>query len=388
MDKEEDLLKTLELANTHQVQFSTKSRFNQPERLLVSSQQTETQVGNSSTSQPELFFYKFRVGLPRSIYGVKTIQLLRASIPNAAQQIPDGACVFWYYRLAAPGGVVEAPSLSNLYMVRLQPSYYKTEMINISASFAYNRLFQDYQDLATELAKACKADNINNSGTTFFIANDISITYNNTTNKFAMTGNDINYAYFIAGYADPNIPIKAALLQTQSARGTSGLYTDTGLPNIPGQPYIPNETLALRLGFTYDGVSATKSGVPTQLQYMFYRPIPYSQAGISYTTPYQGSYTYTADTYCDLVRTNIVSIYTDIVGGSTMDSGQGTNLLACIPVNTANLGVAFFQTTLDNKLTKVAETFDEVNVEMRDDYGQPYYVPNSAVVSLEIALSY
>jgi hypothetical protein len=204
-----------------------------------------------------------------------------------------------------------------------------------------------------------------------------------------MTGNNINYAYLIAGYSDPNIPIKAAQLQTQSARGTSGLYTDTGLPNIPGQPYIPNETLALRLGFTYDGLIATKSGVPSQVQYMFYRPVPTVQAGISYTSPYSASYTYVADTYCDLVRTNIVSIYTDIVGGSTMNSdGQGNNLLACIPVNTANLGVAFFQTTLDNKLTKVAEHFDEVNVEMRDDYGQPYSVPNSAVVSLEIALSY
>lgn len=386
---EEDLLKTLELANTHQVQFSTRSRFNQPERLLVSSQQTETQVGNSSTAQPELFYYKFRVGLPRTIYGVKSIQLLRASIPNASQQIPDGACVFWYYRLASVGGgVVEAPSLSNMYMVRLQPSYYKTEMIGSSVAFAYNRYFQDYQDLAAELAKACIADYINNSGTTFFIANDISITFDGNLSKFKMTGNNTNYAYLIAGYSDPNIPIKAAQLQTLSANAPNGLYTDTGLPNIPGQPYIPNETLALRLGFTYDGVSATKSGVPTQLQYMFYRPIPYTQAGISYTAPYYGTWTYSADTYCDLVRTNIVSIYTDIVGGSTMDSGQNTNLLACIPVNTTNLGVAFFQTTLDNKLTKVAEHFDEVNVELRDDYGQPFYIPNSGVVSLEIALSY
>jgi hypothetical protein len=105
------------------------------------------------------------------------------------------------------------------------------------------------------------------------------------------------------------------------------------------------------------------------------------------TTPYIVTY-YTADSYANLVYTNSVSLYADFTGGSTYDSINNTQLLACVPMNASNLGVTFYNTTLYCPLTKISDQIYEIEIRMLTDTGAPYNVPNSAIVSLELALTY
>ena len=178
-----------------------RSMLNQPALVSISSANaTSTGSGES--------FSEFRVDLPRPILKVKSIQLLNANIPECTQNIPDTACVFWYYRLNSYYGAV--PNPLNLYMVRLLPSYYKPEFglfrpDDTSISYGFNRTFFDYQDVATELVKSCEVDlllqNLTDISTQAnkptipayypelpFIPNDIEITFDVEMNKFRMTG--------------------------------------------------------------------------------------------------------------------------------------------------------------------------------------------------------
>ena len=69
---------------------------NQPERVCISS---DNDINTSQTQDAlnEQNFDSFRVAIARPFLDVKSIQLLRASIPNAVTNIPDQECVFWYY---------------------------------------------------------------------------------------------------------------------------------------------------------------------------------------------------------------------------------------------------------------------------------------------------
>jgi hypothetical protein len=194
---------------------------------------------------------------------------------------------------------------------------------------------------------------------------------------------------------------------------TSGLF---GLQNIDhtlvygvnGQPFQINRTLNLRLGFTWNGlVSAilnvfplnittlTAQSTGTSVLASFFnrlRPVPLYyvfsalDSGLN-ASPYTSSI-YTADSYADLVFTNTVSLYADFTGGSTYDSMANTQLLACVPMTASNLGVTFYNTTLYCPLTKISDQIYEIEIRMLTDTGAPYVIPNSAIVSLELALTY
>ena len=71
---------------------------NQPERVCISS---DNDINTSQTQNAvnEQSFDSFRVAIQRPFLDVKSIQLLRASIPNTVTNIPDTECVFWYYRI-------------------------------------------------------------------------------------------------------------------------------------------------------------------------------------------------------------------------------------------------------------------------------------------------
>jgi small-conductance mechanosensitive channel len=57
-------------------------------------------------------------------------------------------------------------------------------------------------------------------------------------------------------------------------------------------------------------------------------------------------------------------------------------------MNASNLGVTFYNTTLYCPLTKISDQIYEIEIRMLTDTGQPYTIPNSAIVSLELALTY
>jgi len=185
-------------------------------------------------------------------------------------------------------------------------------------------------------------------------------------------------------------------------------YDHTLIFGVGGQPFKLYRTLNLRLGFTWNGfisvitnsfplniTTLTSQGVGTSVLASFLnrlRPVPFYytfsvlDTGLS-DSPYTSSI-YTADSYADLVYTNTVSLYADFTGGSTYDSMANTQLLACVPMNASNLGVTFYNTTLYCPLTKISDQIYEIEIRMLTDTGANYSIPNSAIVSLELALTY
>ena len=97
---------------------------------------------------------------------------------------------------------------------------------------------------------------------------------------------------------------------------------------------------------------------------------------------------YLADSFCNLVYSSLISIYTTIVGASSSDSARNTNLLAIVPLNCANLGVAFTNQFIDNPLTKISGDIFSIFIELRDEFDEPYYLSNNAVCSLMLKAKY
>ena len=335
--------------------------------------------------------------------------------------------------------IIQQPSTSNLYMNRLLPSYYKEELFDYSTykqaqnpytTYGFNTTFGDYQSVLTQLQQCSLRDPAydTNNGTdlsgailmrNFFIPGDITFSFNEQINRFRMTGNNslvratspaVNIGarrYLIAGFNDPNIAIKAEQLRVLSA-GISGVTLSLDFPAVPGasmggMPYLLYTTLNLRLGFVWDGIFKSIIVIPdaktnsvTRSLLNRLRPIIFDSIGssdpvtvglVGITSP-SFTPTYTADTYANLVYTNTVSLYADFVGGSTYDTVTNTQLLACVPMNASNLGVTFYNSTLYCPLTKISDQIYEIEIRMLTDKGAPYTLPNSAIVSLELALTY
>ena len=336
--------------------------------------------------------------------------------------------------------VMPAPSATYLHMVRLLPSYYKAELFESgfgqdsdlppASNYGWNKTFTDYQDLATELAKSCLNDPAYDIAAYFddpfpiFIPDDIELTFNTTLNKFIFTGknsydaNNVHKfcSYLSAGYMDPVIWANTSYTTTEP-RTAPALYDYLTnefpgdynyIRSIKGQPYQLYRTLNLRLGFTWNGVYSTsifplditaleQGELNASVLAVFLnrlRPVPGYFNTALLTGPALGATSptttdiYTADNYANLVYTNTVSLYADFTGGSTYDSMANTQLLACVPMNASNLGVTFYNTTLYCPLTKISDQIYEIEIRMLTDTGIPYVVPNSAIVSLELALTY
>lgn len=176
--------------------------FNQPDLVAISS------INRTDQNPTANGFSSFKVDLPLPAISVKTLQLLQTNIPQANANIPDTACVFWYYRLSQYSGLT--PSINNLYYVRLLPTTYKQEYIYQPANYGYNQTFNSYSAVAVQTAKSCTNDllytNVNAlvdfededfqlNAYVPFIPNDISLTYDGGSNKFKMTGLNTQVAY-------------------------------------------------------------------------------------------------------------------------------------------------------------------------------------------------
>lgn len=521
-----------------------RSFLNQPELLNLSSANAQIQ---SPPISPLTFaqYYNFTINLPRPALNAKSLQLLKAVIPQAQCSIPDYSLVFPYYKLRTvpidnTGQVAfvdvpaEYPSQTNLFFVRLLPSYYKPENMaksrpNNYRNFGYNRTFNDYQELVKEVNKACKYDPltsiISEPGDIGFqyLPNEITFSFDEELNKIIFRGlnasrepeineyeqwnpdttysggtivfyNDLNFyqslddnntgnipslitdewvnisnlvngyttwsstltynvnnvvqyngifyratafstgaedpppvdtsrwedvsqyfatnpsfnAYLIAGYGDKNV--KSLLQQIEIQLNTTNYdYFDPPynvLASIPGNQYVEGQTLARRMGFTWDstgmiygfainnyidsGIDFAGTGALFYNRFrripQYYENAPPLELGLG---PYTGSRdSYTADGYCNLVYSSIISIYTTIVGTSSVDTQRDANLLAMIPMDCGNLGVAMVGNYIDTSLTKIQSDIYSIYIELRDENSQPYYLTNNATTTLLLKLTY
>ena len=167
-----------------------KSILNQPALVSISS-------ASATAAESTDGYSSFTVNMPRPILSVSELELLTANIPLCTQNIPDTACAFWYYRLSMYSG--KYPNANNLFWVRLLPSYYKPEFVRNFTDFGYNKTFDGYPNVATQLALATTSDlaqvNFTDSdGTPYYRIqylpdNEVKITYDSSINKFQFAGN-------------------------------------------------------------------------------------------------------------------------------------------------------------------------------------------------------
>ena len=200
----QELLQELEMDQALKKAEIYKSFVYQPERLSISSQNaTSITASDQNPSQNDNSYYNFNINLPRPLLNVKSLQLLRASIPQCSPSIQDTALVFYYYRIPTQLDIngdpyyTELPNINNLYCVRLLPSYYKQELIDTPSQYGFNQTFNSYEELLTQLNLATINDLAYNNQiikTMPFISGDITFSLHN--NKFQMTGNNVNTPSF------------------------------------------------------------------------------------------------------------------------------------------------------------------------------------------------
>jgi len=291
----------------------------------------------------------------------------------------------------------QVASLRTNYLryIRLIPSWAQPELLQVDPGLGVgtfnggiNRQFLDYDDLVTELNRACADDLLDGTpanselGTFKFVPNQIKFRVDNRFNKIIYTGNDTNFTYVPASIQDSNW-YEAAIELRSRDRNTLLNYWLNAFQQGLRQEAITGRNLNLRLGFNYDQYNNNPFfGQNTEL--LAHRPYPEQTNAPPGYTPFD----HVAPGYCDLVNTSCVSLYTDIAGGSTVDSVTNRALLSTIPINTTNSGVAFHSLPLSNPLTKIPSQIDEIYIEMRTDTGEPFYIGNNAVVSLELILTY
>jgi hypothetical protein len=280
---------------------------------------------------------------------------------------------------------------------RLLPSYVPPELYLDAANdqiFGFNRIFEDYDDLNSELQFSIVNDLLYESasnqqlGKFKFVKDLITLDYNETFKKFSISlVGGVNaaiadiFSIMPAASDDPNWFEAAKVLAERDLAfsATNNFFgTETAI-----QPFVEYRDLNLRLGFNWATYPVRLSDLKNMIRP---HPILIEEAltsGRDFT-----SNDLVAPGYADLVNTGCVHLYTDITGGSTIDSIINKALLGSVPMNTQALGVGFHSLPLNNPLTKIPTLINEIYIEMRTDAGEPFYIGNNGIVSLELILTY
>ena len=431
----EELLETFPSLSAQERVY--KSFIFQPERISLCSNDDvspNTAVAakasladDPNTHRPAETFSSWRIRLQKPLRGVKSLQLLSACVPNPVLNIPDNQTIFYYYLLQSlaasssiwsaavvyqKGSIVTyggsyyasltANNLNNQPNISLswascgadgtRPNYFQMDSTHIGivclipTTYAppeflgnqnlYNRQFQDYDDLVATLNAAAAAAVVATP------QNSVTFVFNQLLNRLQLVPQNLynsatnpnGYYYIPCGYEDPNIDT----------------FYNQNFPINLKQGYKRGYTLNSRLGFVWNGNFTpplqanpylVSSSLPNQV-WNYMRP-----TDPIFAAPYNQNII-TAQATPDLVYSGTCRIFADIVLGSSEDStGQG-GLLSVVPMNATTNGIAFYQSAFNNPLTKVPDTIPELEIRLQTDAGDPFYLPNSATVTLELAITY
>lgn len=379
------------------VDSEIRSYIYQPDRISLSSYDAIQSLDVSQFYSGDVPPYdtqnysSFKIRLSKPCLAPKSIQMLRCSMPTPVENIPNYQTMFFYYRIPSVGAPTYAPDYSqiiypNMRMIRLLPSnIYDPNNFYNRDQYGWNRTFTDYQDLVNELNKACANDPNQAQLAGFYQPNDIKFEYDATFNKIRMIPTyyangapaQPDYYYIVAGYNDPNI------LAFQA-----GFLAALGVRKYP--LYGLTYNLNTRLGYVWDGILPPRGqDLPNYNLAAANRMNPkptFNGVPPGGWVPYQ-PYRY-AESYPDLVNTGCVFIYLDFLLSSTEDARSAGGLLSAMPISSGNNVVSFYNNVINNPLTKVPNTITEFEVRFVDDSGFPFYLPNQAVVNLELAITY
>lgn len=338
-----------------------RTRVNNPERVFLNS---SDDVRNTT----DFGFSQFTCTYDTPILGAKKTMMLRATIPNAQINIPDYQLVFWYYSLPT---ATTPPSEIYLRAVRLYPSNYVAPAA-LGTTFTKNRYFSDPADFVNVLNAAAAAGGDNATYNPNWIAGDITFSYNSTTKQITFAGNSVGRFYAPAGWNDPIV-----LLEQQS--GSILMPSTANIAVVFPQPYALNWTLNLRVGYAMSGTSFGPQLYQVN-QIPNYADLTHVAYAVGVAVP--------VDSFPNLVYTQCIYLYSNIVAGVSLGSGGQHNLLSVVPVNAPPLGVVQYTALTVNMMSKIVDTIYEITVTMADDANQPFVLPDSAQINIELAFVY
>ena len=321
---------------------------------------------DTTTSTDGQFFTFVNHAPNTALVNAKKIHFLRASIPYIQMPLPDYALVFYYYKVATATTV---PLAANLKAVRLYPKDYLPP--TAFTAFTKNQFIQTPQELADVLNLAASAGGDNVTYNTLWTADDVTFFYDADTNQLYWEGTDAASFYCNAGYNDPNV---------RASQASTAITTYNQDTSTSRQPFVTGYTLNLRCGYAMDGVNRPR-GSGTNF-------VANSCANLA-GRPFAGLVDIFADSFPDLNYTANVYLYSNIVANSGYGSVNKKNLLAVIPMSVPLGAVSqYIGHSAPAYATKVASEIYSIDIEMRDDANQPFYLPDSANVNVEIGIIY
>lgn len=341
-------------------QQAVRSRVNQPERLLIRSDDDTTNANQSGFSQ-------FQVNLQTPVLDPKRCQIIRTTIPNVQLQIPDYQLCFWFYHLALS---ISDPVAADLRCVRLFPSFYEAPA-GLAFTPVKNRYITDPNDLVTLLNQASTVNGDAVGVNPYYEVDDIDFQFNAVTKQIEIRGLEDGVFYTPAGYNDPLVLAAIARQDIRCPRFDNSALTFA-------QPQVAQYTMNLRVGYAMSGNSRGIQSFARGNQRYANRT----------NVAYPDTVLIPADSFPNLVYTNTVSLYVSFITGSSITSHNKHNLLAVVPVQTISLGVNHYIAATSNLLTKLSQTINNITVEMRDQADEPYVLPDSCSVDLEVSFSY
>ena len=358
----------------------------QPERVSINSRMSPTPV-NSQYEYQIQNFNRFTNNFVHPLLHVKSIELLRTTSSLPIPSIPNTQTTFFYYRIPikGTGGATNYDpdysqmTAANIKIVRLLTTFVYSPSRYLPATaalYGFNGIFDDYQTLVDTLNRACLNDPNAATLSSYYIPGDITFSYDDLSHKVIFQGNNYEtvgglpqYYYIPCGFNDPNlVTVQNALIALQ---GNAIWQFENGY------------TLNKRLGFLWNGANVNQ-GAPNYGGAPNYTyPIPDYVSGF-----WIPRIRYFADTYADLLHTQNIYMYCDIVGGSTQDTNLTDNLLAVIPIYNGQLATQTYQSSQACPLTKIAQNIYEITITLKTDTGADLWIPVSGFINVEFAVTY
>jgi hypothetical protein len=335
---------------------------NRPDRISLDAY-ADTNRGTNAV------YSSFQNDLGVAVLNARRLHLLRATIPIPKLQIPDYQLVFYYYELP---DATTVPTATHLKAVRLYPSDYVPP-----ASFtAYtkNVFFTDPAALVTQLNTAASAGGDSVTYNTLWVSGGVTFAYSTTTKQITWYGNTASKYYANAGWNDPIVRAS----QADATKITT--YNFGGTTSI--QPYALGATLNQRVGYALSGTCTPPQSFGTVLSNSIA-----NLTGIAKITGSTG--VVPADSYPCLVFTQNIYLYANVISNGGLGNYGRKNLMAVIGVDVSSYGVVQFIGSYNGgEAQPIPEEIYSIGIEMRDDNNQPYTLPQSANVNVELAINY
>lgn len=320
-------------------------------------------------SDPQLAFKPTYAGFtntfPSVIQGAKKLDVLNISLVNTTLQLNDASQLFfWFYSSTTQAGIVNP---SNLRCVRLLPSTYVPAVGY--TTFVKNKYFNSTEELVAALNTAASTNGDSSAYNPYWLANNIVFSYDSAARQISVASGLASTFIAPAAYDDPNI--RAVLTTTP--------INQYGYGNIAiRQPYVHNETMNQRLGFS-QGYNArglwfdTANGqvgvaTPTGVPQLFGTSI------LPTTTPI-------------LLGSQFVGVYLDIIPNGGYEP-QRRNLLANVPITNASLNVISYTPSSTISIDTLPDTINTISVLLIDENGVPFTQPASYNVRIELSVGY